>query len=571
MNIRKTTNQSTNELTYTSHNGSNSGHSRKLGNLGRILGALIFIWLCFFTSRLHQAGTTEIRFGSSSIPFYSINGLLTVLANVICIVMACTNPKKGRRLSECLLCLSMLTMLISILLSGHLGPLPGLANTLLCLLSVEFICRQITRREHDLVTDTLTGLNNRAGLIRELQDRIADHTPFYLFYMDLDDFKMVNDTLGHNVGDQVLQIVGHSLIRKFHKHNFLARIGGDEFMFLFPGSIDWRETAQSIQERIGNPLLVRQIPDYPSQMTISGSIGIVRYPEDASDVKTLIQYADIAMYQSKHLGHGSCYLFDQESERQITRKARLEKVITEALRDDNFFLVYQPQFTAGTKKLRGFETLIRMSPVNGEFISPGEFIAVAENSDLIFQIDEYVLNRAMHEFSSVIKHNESLVLSVNVSARNICRFGFLEMIRQILEKEQFPPKCLEIEITEYCMAHSIENATKNINGLKDLGVHVALDDFGTGYASLSNLNRLHIDLLKIDKSFVDTITTDVKDRNFVQAVISIGHINDCEVISEGVETTQQQQLLSEMGCDFIQGYVWGRPMSYEDAVKLAET
>ena len=133
------------------------------------------------------------------------------------------------------------------------------------------------------------------------------------------------------------------------------------------------------------------------------------------------------------------------------------------------------------------------SPVNGEFISPGEFIAVAENSDLIFQIDEYVLNRAMHEFSSVIKHNESLVLSVNVSARNICRFGLLEMIRQILEKEQFPPKCLEIEITEYCMAHSIGNATKNINVLKDLGVHVALDDFGTGYASLSNLNRLHID------------------------------------------------------------------------------
>ena len=234
------------------------------------------------------------------------------------------------------------------------------------------------------------------------------------------------------------------------------------------------------------------------------------------------------------------------------------------------FLVYQPQFIGADKKLLGFETLLRMKVPEEGIISPAEFIPAAEKSDLIFDIDHYVLDRAMREFAEPIKKAGcSYMLSINISARHITSPDFVDDVKQAVERSGFPVECLEIEITEYCFVASIDDAIRNINLLKEMGVKIALDDFGTGYASLSYLSKLPIDLVKIDKSFVDNIETDETACDFISAVISIGHILGCKVISEGVESEAQLDLLIDRECDYIQGYVWGKPLEYSAALGVA--
>ena len=222
------------------------------------------------------------------------------------------------------------------------------------------------------------------------------------------------------------------------------------------------------------------------------------------------------------------------------------------------------------KKLRGFETLIRMKLPDGTFISPGEFIPVAEKGNHILSIDDYVLHRAMREFKDIVaEKNPELIVSVNVSAKNIGSQDFPERIKQIIDETGFPAKNLEIEITEYCMVQSIRTTVENIKKLREMNIQVALDDFGTGYTSLNYLSQMPVNLLKIDKSLIDDIEQNRQKCEFVNAIIAMAHLMGCEVISEGVESELQLDKLKENNCDFIQGYVWGKPLPYEKAVSIA--
>ena len=230
--------------------------------------------------------------------------------------------------------------------------------------------------------------------------------------------------------------------------------------------------------------------------------------------------------------------------------------------------MFQPQYETETKRLRGFETLLRLKDETGVPIPPSDFIPVAERSGLIFEIDRWVLRHAMQSFSEEITGNSDFIVSVNISARHIVEPGFAEEVKDMLEENNFPPERLEIEVTESCFIASIEKAISTLLKIKSLGVQIALDDFGTGYASLSYLQKLPIDLLKIDKSFIDDMTDREEGGNFVKSIIAIGHMFHCKVISEGVEEEQQLELLKELKCDYIQGYLWGKPQKQSDALQL---
>ena len=253
------------------------------------------------------------------------------------------------------------------------------------------------------------------------------------------------------------------------------------------------------------------------------------------------------------------------------KQREAEFLVKEALKNGYFYLVYQPQFTSKDRKLRGFETLIRCRNPDGLIVNPSFFIPAAENTNLIIQVDEFVLITAMNEFKPLLESSsKDLTLSINVSAKNIGSTDFIPRIRSIIENTGFPPEKLEFEITEYSFAESLEITVSNIQKLREMGIKIALDDFGTGYTSIKQLMNLPINLLKIDKSLIDDIEKNQSMQDMIDSVIYMGHIMNCEVISEGVEKNDQLDFLVRHNCDFIQGFVWSQPLSYEDAKLLCE-
>ncbi len=277
------------------------------------------------------------------------------------------------------------------------------------------------------------------------------------------------------------------------------------------------------------------------------------------------------MYNAVYDNKERVCFFDINIENDALRREEIQRITKDSLENDYFYLVYQPQFVAENHTLRGYETLLRCKLPDGTFIPPSEFIPAAEMSELIIDIDDYVLRRAMNEFVDVVKRSsKKFTLSINVSAKSMASAGFADKLKGIIEQTGFPADQLEIEITEYSFSESEEKTFANINALRDMGIQIALDDFGTGYTSLSQLLKLPITLLKIDKSLIDDIEQSRLDRDFVDSVIYMGHLMGCEVISEGVESEGQLKMLRAHNCDYIQGYVWSKPLEYADAVALAD-
>ncbi len=302
---------------------------------------------------------------------------------------------------------------------------------------------------------------------------------------------------------------------------------------------------------------------------IEGNAGIAHFPKDAKDSNILFKCADVALMTSLKNGSNTIAVFDEKMLSKMNSDKEVEQLIKRAYDEKYFYLEYQPQYSVSDKRLRGFESLIRMKLPDGRRISPAEFIPVAEKSNLIFSIDEYVLDFVTKEFSKVVEEaKEKITISVNISANGISRPEFVSIVENCLKKNNFKAENLEVEITEYSFDDSQEQTIKNINKLKEMGVQVALDDFGTGYASLGRLMNLSVDLLKIDKSLVDNIEKGEVNRDFINSIGSLGHLIDCKVILEGVETDSQVEYIKKLDCDYIQGYVWGKPMSFENAAKL---
>ena len=506
-------------------------------------------------------------FGKIDLPHFS--GVCCACQYGVCLALVRTNKRKGIITSMILLGFALLNLIRVVVSSISFMAIAGLFNMIFYIVTIAWLGAIFAKQEKTAVTDIVTGLLNRRGLYQQLTSLIEDEKPFYLINIDIGNFKLLNDSYGHVYGDLILKKITKLLEDYVGDRGIVTRNTGAEFVIILKNTQDAEKDANEILQILTEKIILSDDGDYlDCYLTVFA--GISAYPKDSKNCEELVNYADMAMVEAVRSNATAAYVFEHSLEEKARRQMELEHLIKESLENDYFYLVYQPQYILDGKKLRGFETLLRMKLPDGTVVSPGEFIPVAEKGEQIIRIDDYVLHRAMTEFKSiVINNNPDLILSVNVSAKNIGTLDFPDRIRGILDKTGFPAHNLEIEITEYCMVQSIKITVENIRRLRAMNIQVALDDFGTGYTSLNYLSQMPVNLLKIDKSLIDDIERSQKKCEFVNAIISMGHLMGCEVISEGVENTMQLSKLDDNNCDYVQGFVWGKPLPYESAKALS--
>ena len=428
----------------------------------------------------------------------------------------------------------------------------------------------IKRLEHMSYTDTLTGLPNRFACTEYISDLIKRRVKFAAVSIDINNFKNINETFGFDAGNQVLievtrrwKAVSGNISSDVDA--YLTRLAGDEFFVVLSGykSEELSSIINCYLEALGDSMTFDGYDLY-----ITASFGYAEYPTDADSTDDLISHANTAMSEIKKVNSSEHVLKFTEDLLKEEHILEVENLIRTALENDTIYFNLQPQFDM-YHRLRGFEALARMKDSDGNIISPGEFIPVAEKVGLIDRVDGTVFKKAASFFGDLLrKTGANLTLSINASVRHLMKSDFLDEIRQLLDDSGIPASKLEIEITESIMIDSYDKALHCIDELRSMGIQIAIDDFGTGYSSLSYLHRFPANLLKIDKSFIDKMNTSDSSRQYVASIISIGHVMGFDVISEGVEETDQLDTLKDIGCDYIQGFVWGRPLSAEDAEAL---
>ena len=538
-----------------------------------IIAVILTIVLAILSRFVESHRDLQFGIGNIVLPASSFLGVVQAMKGLLCIIICVLDYKRGRILTYFYLGGSIFFMLIGIISKGEMSSLPGIYNSIISIISVAIISTGLAKADKRSVTDFLTGLKNRRGFSDLLEKAIREKKPFHVVYFEIENFRTINDNLGHKYGDVALKAVAEKLKEKEDEDKvYVSRIGGAEFAAVVFGKIDPKPFAECIMERIGTSI-TNVDEGFDINIALSVYSGISSFPGDADNTDDLLKYADIAVYNARIQNNKEriCF-FTADMKDRFFRQIELEKIVKESLARDYFYLVYQPQFEIKGKKLRGFETLLRLRQPDGTMVSPGEFIPVVEKSELIMKVDSYVLRRALKEAKKLVdSSNSDIVVSVNVSAKNISSPGFVEEVKGVLEATSFPPQCLEIEITEYSFAESRDITIENVNRLRELGIQIALDDFGTGYTSLSQVMHLPISLLKIDKSLIDDIENNAMNRDFVDAIIYMGHLMKCEVISEGVESNEQLGLLKDHECDFVQGYVWSKPLEYENAIELCKS
>lgn len=551
-------------------------HSIKNAIIITILAA-ISIFLIFFTSWLGAQRISAVTIGAMTIPTLSLQGVMQYMSFLFCMLMVLVESQNifVRALPLTIVLASTVVNILRIMRTGQLSSVPGLSAALTTFCAIIIQMKFIRRESANSKTDYVTGLKNRRIFDETLRESCKKGKRASLAYFELENFKRINDEFGILAGDIVLKRVSERMKKFVGNEISLFKMNGANFAMIFPGSISRKELSSTLNEIIDEA--AKKIDVFNGEVSensfeqsceVSLVCGVSKFPDDASDsVELLRDAANAISYAKKTNAH--VIFYNKTMEDEMTNQLEAEKLIKNALKNNWFYLVYQPQFETNTKRLRGFETLIRCRKPDGTSVSPGIFIPPAEKSNLIILIDHYVLRRGMMEFKPVLdKSKKKFILSLNVSAKNIASSDFADRVKALIEETGFPPKCLEIEITEYSFSDSLETTVRNIQMLKNIGVQIALDDFGTGYTSISQLLKLPINLLKIDKSLIDNIETSQMNRDLVDSVIYMGHVMNCEVISEGVENERQLSLLNAHKCDFIQGFVWGRPLEYKKAVEL---
>lgn len=416
--------------------------------------------------------------------------------------------------------------------------------------------------------DPLTGLSNRINLEVSFNGSVLNKdVKAALLYMDLDNFKFVNDTFGHSLGDELLVKVAENIKETVKEGYIAARLGGDEFMILITDYEDLEEI-----ELFADRLLKNFEPNFHignTSINISTSIGIALYPDNGRDFKELLKCADIAMYAAKEAGRRNYIFFDKNMNDIIVRKMKIQNSMKKAMENNEFSLHYQPQYEIASNRIRAFEALLRWNSPEHGFVSPADFIGIAESSGLIVPLGEWVLNEACDFIKHVIDMgHENISISVNVSVIQLMQEDFLSMVDGVLKNKGLKPSYLELEITESVLIENIDLNMKKIKELRELGVKISLDDFGTGYSSLTYLRELPIDVLKIDKSFIDNILSTGEKSGLAGSIISLAHDLGLEVVAEGVENEEQLKYLEWYNCDVVQGYLFSRPLPGEKAMKL---
>ena len=419
--------------------------------------------------------------------------------------------------------------------------------------------------------DALTGLPNRMLLHDRIGQAIAQaeraRGVLAVLFIDLDRFKTVNDSLGHPVGDSLLKTVAERLLACTRASDTIARIGGDEFVVLLP-SLDQPEDASYVAKKVLDALSV-PVTIGGHELQVTPSIGICAYPHDGDDVETLMRNADTAMYHAKQMGRNNYQFFTQAMNDAAQERLLLENDLRHAVERDEFLLHFQPLLNVKTGEIRGLEALVRWRHPTRGMVPPSEFIPAAEETGLIGPIGEWVLTRACAQVRAWREAGyPDLRLSVNCSAQQFQREGFVEAVRRILRETGLPARSLELEITESVIIQHSAQVMGRFQALDDMGIRVSIDDFGTGYSSLSYLKRIAVHQLKIDQSFVRDIHSDPDDAAIVSAIIAIAHSLGLEVVAEGVETAEQLAFLRSLGCDAAQGYYFSRPVPPEEFEKL---
>jgi diguanylate cyclase (GGDEF)-like protein/PAS domain S-box-containing protein len=416
--------------------------------------------------------------------------------------------------------------------------------------------------------DPLTQLPNRRlfldRLSQEIESTSRDESRAALLFIDLDRFKNLNDTLGHHLGDLLLEQLATRLVSCVRKKDLVARLGGDEFFILLTNlngsEIECAARAKAFADKVmaslDTPFLLDEQP-----YTITASIGLTVLSENLTSIDMVLKQADIAMYQAKANGRNAVCFFEKRMQDDITQYVKLERELITAIELAQFELFYQVQVDDKQKPI-GAEALIRWNHPELGLVAPGYFIELAEETGMIVPIGQWVLEAACKQLKAweAIPQMRGLTLAVNISSKQFHQDDFVSHVKYIVKKQGIHPALLKLELTETAFTNNIESLISSMNALKDVGIQLELDDFGTGYSSLQYLKRLPLEQLKIDQSFVREIEYNENDKQIVRTIISMAHNLQLKVIAEGVETENQKQILLDSGCQRFQGYLFGRPL-----------
>ncbi len=443
--------------------------------------------------------------------------------------------------------------------------------------------REIQGRLNQLAFyDTLTGLPNRTLFIDRLT-QILDTTGRYqrkgaLLFIDLDNFKRINDTLGHSVGDELLKVTAERLIKSLRTSDTVARLsasemaarlGGDEFTVILSELADEEDAgmvAQRITDAISQPMNLGS-----HQVIVSPSIGIAIFPRDGNTMETLLKNADLAMYFAKRSGPGTFKYYQESMNAAALKRMTIENHLRQAFERDEFMLHYQPQFDLVTGQLSGMEALLRWHNHELGHVPPLEFIPVAEESGLILPLGEWVLRTACRQAQAWLEKGLTIPrVAVNVSVKQFTHSNFLEIVQKVLAETALAPQRLEIEITESLLVDDKHGIGAILQELKAMNVRIAVDDFGTGYSNLSRLKEMPFDCLKIDRSFVCGIDGGMRNESIISAILAMAEGMNLRVIAEGVETNRQVEYLRNKHCQEVQGYLFSRPMAAEQVEALLQ-
>jgi len=523
----------------------------------------------------------SMAIGDQMIKYNSFTGVFSMLGYICIICLVMLFRRVGYIVSMAAIILQFPLMIFNIFVRGNLHSLPGLFSSVLMIGAISIIhfnYKKVLNYQQSIreqaVTDRITGLPNRFACNELLTDLQRRGEPFVLVSVDLNDFKSINDTMGHDTGDQVLREVARRWKELANSLNtetvdFVARNSGDEFMIViseYPSVKEIENTINAFREVLEKKITIDDCDYY-----LTACFGYSFFPEDSDVIENIYLFSDAALHEVKKAGSGSRISRFTPEVLSFERNLEIERKIRTALISDKIFFNLQPQYDIN-HNLRGFEALARMKDDDGSFISPADFIPVAEKTGLVDKIDMRVFELSMEFLEKVTRETGTeVMMSVNVSVRHLMKNTFIEDIKNILKAHNIAPERVEIEITESIMIDSAEKALKRINEIKAMGMKVAIDDFGTGYSSLSYLNNFPSDLLKIDKAFIDQMNMSESSKQYVAMIISIGHILHLKVISEGVESPDQVEVLKKIGCDYIQGFVWGKPMPPEEAGRLVSS
>nr|BFE71479.1 hypothetical protein GCM10020092_047800 [Actinoplanes digitatis] len=386
-----------------------------------------------------------------------------------------------------------------------------------------------------------------------------------VLFIDLDDFKGVNDTLGHAVGDQLLIAIGERITNAIGASNMAARMGGDEFAILIEDATDpaaAEEVAERIVLALSEPVEVSDGLGGTHLLGGAGSVGVATSHEAASPTE-LLRHADLALYLAKGVGKATWRRYRNELHTEMVERLALRTSLLEAIDDEQFVLQYQPIVDVSTREVVGVESLLRWQHPERGSLGPAHFIELAEESGAVVSIGAWVLREALQQFASWRAADPDLPLryvSVNVSPRQFRQPGFVDQVRRALDDAGARPEWLLLEITESLVLHDADQVWADLKELRALGVRIAIDDFGTGYSSLSYLRHMPVDVLKIDKSFIDDILASRQQRALVDAIVTLAHNLDLTVVAEGIEDGAQRELLDLMGCPYGQGYLFSAPL-----------